>query len=156
MIKNSNNTEIYNHTTDMKTKKQEVTESGDKPKRKTKKKADTSQMTTSMCKKSTSKKVDEPKSATVIEPQSTKVDWRDAVNPFKLSDFYTEDQEEINLISLLEMLSDTEDEDCDFETDNDKNLDSADEYDSWFNEIEARFDSVVDPILAKYGADECN
>lgn len=86
--------------------------------------------TTSKRKKSTSKKVDEPKSATVIEPQSTKVDWQDAVNPFKLSDLYTEDEEEINLIALLEMLSDTEDEDCDFETDETEVDDSAAD-DTW-------------------------
>lgn len=132
-------------------KKTEIGESDKKPKHKIKKKADTSQKTTSMRKKSTSKKVDEPKSATVIEPQSTKVDWRDAVNPFKLSDFYTEDQEEINLISLLEMLSDTEDEDCDFETDGTEVDDSAAD-DTWLQNIEARFESVVTPILAKYEA----
>lgn len=102
-------------------------------------------------KKAYLKKVDEPKSATVIEPQSTKVDWRDAVNPFKLSDFYTENQEEINLISLLEMLSDTEDEDCDFETDGTKVDDSAAD-NTWLQNVEARFESVVTPILARYEA----
>lgn len=132
-------------------KKTEIGESDKKPKHKIKKTADVSQKTTSKRKKSTSKKVDEPKSATIIEPQSTRVDWRDAVNPFKLSDFYTEDQEEINLISLLEMLSDTEDEDCDFETDGTEVDDSAAD-DTWLQNVEARFESVVTPILAKYEA----
>ncbi len=133
----------------MKKKKIESVDPADKPRRKTKKVTDMSNPEKPRRKRSTTIKVEKPKDD-VIKTTSPKVDWRDSFNPFKLSDYYTEDPEEINLISLLDLLSETDDESCDFELDENISCDSDDsESDAWLNEIEARFDAVVGPILAE-------
>ena len=133
----------------MKKKKIESVDPADKPKRKTKKVTDASNPEKPRRKRSTPIKVEKPMDD-VNKTSAPKVDWRDSFNPFKLSDYYTEDPEEINLISLLDLLSETDDESCDFELDEKISCDSDDsESDAWLNEIEARFDAVVDPILAE-------
>ena len=133
----------------MKKKKIESVDPADKPKRKTKKVTDASNHEKPRRKRSTPIKVEKPMDD-VNKTSAPKVDWRDSFNPFKLSDYYTEDPEEINLFSLLELLSETEDESCDFELDENISYDSDDsEFEAWLNEIEARFDAVVGPILGE-------
>lgn len=131
-------------------KKTNPVEPADKPKRRIREATDAPKTENPKRKKTASKKTNKSKLEDVKVTQPAKVEWRESINPYNLSDYYTEDPEEINLISLLELLSETEDERCDFEVDETVGCDNDDlEHDSWLREIESRFEAVVGPLIVE-------
>lgn len=131
-------------------KKTEKVESDNTPKRKTKKTSDAAKAAKPKRKRASKKKTDASKEEMVSESEPIKVDWKDALNPFKLSVINPDDKEEIELRAVFEMLSASENEECEFEVEEKISGKTSCEDEPWLNEIEARFEAIVCPIIGNY------
>lgn len=132
-------------------KKTDTTETAAKPKRKTSKASAKDKVAKTPQRKSTVKKP-KPKQdnqVEAVEPIKTVV--LDKSNPFKLASQMLEDRKEVSLTELLDMLSETDDEECGYEPeDENPKITGTPRLDARLHAIEARFDAVVGPIMAKY------
>lgn len=128
-------------------KKTEKDESVSTPKRKTKKTSDAAKAVKPKRKRASKKKSDTSKEEIVNESEPIKVNWKDALNPFKLSVINPDDKEEIELSAVFEMLSASENEECEFEVEEKISGKTSCEDEPWLNEIEARFEAIVGPII---------
>lgn len=132
-------------------KKTDTTEAVAKPKRKSSKASAKDKVFKTSQRKSSAKKTKSKQDQPVEAVEPIKAVVLDKSNPFKLASQMLEDREEISLTDLLDMLSETDNEECGFELeDENPKTTGTPRLDARLLAIEARFNAVVGPIMAKY------